>query len=91
MAKEQKSSGRFRLVIVLVIVIIIALGSAGVFYYTKYFSPNVTDKQEYLYIHTGADYKDVLKTVTDEGIVKDPASFDWAARHMNYIKRVKAG
>ncbi|MBS1503320.1 MAG: endolytic transglycosylase MltG [Bacteroidetes bacterium] len=91
MAKEQKSLGRFRLIIVLVIVIIIALGGAGVFYYMKYFSPNVTNKQEYLYIHTGANYNDVLKTVTDDGIVKDPSSFDWAARHMNYVNRVKPG
>jgi UPF0755 protein len=92
MGKKKKSSGTAkRVFIAIVAIIVIAAGVCGAFYYMKYFSPNVTDSQEYLYIHTGATYQDVLKTIKDEGIVKDTASFDWAANHMHYPKRVKPG
>jgi UPF0755 protein len=90
--EEQKKSGSVKkYIIALTAVIIIALGLTGVFYYLKYFGANVTDKQEYLYIHTGATYQDVYKTVRDEGIVKDSASFNWAAQNMKYTTRVKPG
>ena len=92
MEQKKKSSGAAKkYIIALVLIIIIALGLAGAFYYLKYFGPNVTDKQEYLYIHTGATYQDVYKTIKDEGIVKDTSSFNWAANNMNYISRVKPG
>jgi UPF0755 protein len=92
MEKKKKSSGTVKkFIIALVVVIIIALGLTGAFYYFRYFGPNVTDKQEYLYIHTGATYQDVYKTIKDEQIVKDTSSFNWAAENMNYTNRVKAG
>src|ERR1700761_4352703 len=92
MEKKKKSSGTAKkFIIALVVVIIIALGLTGAFYYFRYFGPNVTDKQEYLYIHTGATYQDVYKTIKDEEIVKDTNSFNWAAENMNYANRVKAG
>jgi UPF0755 protein len=75
----------------MVIILIIALGFTGLNYYLKYFGPNVTGKQEYLYIHTGANFNDVFKTIKDEGIVKDSATFYWSAQNMNYITRVKPG
>ncbi|MGZ3764785.1 MAG: endolytic transglycosylase MltG [Mucilaginibacter sp.] len=93
MDQTKTSSGTFKkkFIIGLIIIIIICLGSAGAFYYFKYFSPNVTDKQEYLYIHTGATYQDVYKIIKDKEIVKDTSSFNWAAEHMKYVTRVKPG
>jgi UPF0755 protein len=91
-AKKASSGGTLRkFIVAMVIILIIALGFTGLNYYLKYFSPNVTDKQEYLYIHTDADFKDVYKTIQDKGIVKDTASFYRAAENMNYVSRVKAG
>ena len=92
MEQKEKSSGATKkYIIAFVAIIIIALGLTGLFYYLKYFGPNVTDKQEYLYIHTGATYQDVYKTIRDQEIVKDTASFNWAAQNMKYPTRVKAG
>ncbi|HEY4194161.1 MAG TPA: endolytic transglycosylase MltG [Mucilaginibacter sp.] len=93
MEETKKSSGRFKkkFIIALVSIIIISLGLTGVFYYLRYFGPNVTDKQEYLFIHTGATYQDVYKTIRDEQIVKDTTSFNWAAENMKYKNRVKPG
>lgn len=93
MTTEKKSSSGIlkKFIIALVIIFIISLGLTGLFYYLRYFGPNVTDNKEYLYIHTDATYNDVYKIIRDEKIVKDTVSFNWAAHNMNYIHRVKAG
>lgn len=92
MEQNEKSSGsKGKLIIAIVGIIVVATGIAGGYYYFKYFSPNVTNKEQYLYIHTGANYQDVYKTIQDEGILKDTASFNWAAGKMKYPSRVKPG
>jgi len=94
MAKKEAPSGwrKFKkFIIALIIIIVVALGITCVIYYLNYFGPNVTATEEYLYIHTGASYEDVYKTIRDEGIVKDSTTFNWAALNMKYNLRVKAG
>ncbi|WPU90943.1 endolytic transglycosylase MltG [Mucilaginibacter sabulilitoris] len=91
---EQKAPSKGilkKFIIALVLVIIVLLGFTAANYYFKYFGPNVTGKQQYLYIHTGATYDEVLKTIKQQEMVKDTASFNWAAGNMNYTKRVKPG
>jgi UPF0755 protein len=91
-AKKASSGGTVRkFIVVMVILLIIGLAFTGLNYYHKYFSANVTDKQEYLYIHTDSDFNDVYKTIMEQGIVKDSATFYAAAKNMNYFKRVKPG
>ncbi|QHS57490.1 endolytic transglycosylase MltG [Mucilaginibacter sp. 14171R-50] len=83
--------------IALVVIIIISLAGTGIFYYLRFFGPNVTDKQEYLYIKTGSNLDDVYQSITQQGIVKDTTSFLQAAHSMKYMKvkpgkyRLKAG
>src|ERR1700755_1544763 len=93
MDQTKTSSGTFKkkFIIALVVIIIISLGLTGAFYYLNYFGPNVTDKQEYLYIHTGATYADVYDTIKEKQMVKDTATFNWAAQNMKYVTRVKPG
>jgi UPF0755 protein len=93
MAKKASSNGGVvkKFIIALVIIIVLALGGTCIFYYLRYFGPNVTGDKEYLYIHTGATYDDVYKTIRDEHIVGDTTTFNWAAQNMKYINRVKAG
>jgi UPF0755 protein len=92
MDEKKPSSGIVKkFIIAFVLIVVIALALTGVFYYLRYFGPNVTDKQEYLYIHTGATYDDVYKTIRDEHIVKDTTTFNWAAENMKYVSRVKPG
>ncbi|WP_158828283.1 endolytic transglycosylase MltG [Mucilaginibacter lacusdianchii] len=90
--QTQSSGGTLKkFIIALVAIIILALGITGVLYYLRYFGPNVTDKQEYLYIHTDATYADVYATIRHDGMVKDTTTFNWAAHNMNYVNRVKPG
>ena len=93
MAEEKPTSGGTfkKFLIVLFIIIFVALALTGFNYYRKYFGPNVTDKQEYLFINTGSGFSTVYKTIKNEGIVNDSASFYWAALNMNYNNRVKPG
>jgi UPF0755 protein len=80
-----------KIIIALLIIVIIIFGVIGGFVYLRYFKPNVTDKEAYLYIHTGATYADVYKTIQSEAIVKDTASFNAAAHSMHYVNRIKPG
>lgn len=92
MATEQKKPGTFKkFIIALIVIIVLALAGTGVFYYLRLFGPNVTASQQYLYIHTGATYTDVLDTVKAKGIVKDTTTFNWAAHNMKYVGKVKPG
>ncbi|RYY36735.1 MAG: endolytic transglycosylase MltG [Sphingobacteriaceae bacterium] len=93
MSTEQKpASGRFKkFIIAFAAIVIIALAGTGLFYYLRYFGPNVTDNQEYLYIKTGSEFEDVYTTIREQGIVKDTTTFRWAAINMKYPGRVKPG
>jgi UPF0755 protein len=93
MADQNKPSGGTfkKFVIALVAIIIIALAATGLFYYLSYFGGNVTDKQQYLYINTGATFNEVYSTIREQGIVKDTTTFMWAAHNMHYVDRVKPG
>lgn len=79
-----------KFIVAVVVLIILALGITGLNYYLKYFGGSVTDREEYLYIKTGADFADVYKTIRDQGIVKDTTAFQWAAMNMDY-NRIKPG
>jgi UPF0755 protein len=76
--------------IALVVIIVLSLAGTGIFYYLRFFGPNVTDKQQYLYIKTGSTLDDVFKTISEQGIVKDTTSFLQSAQSMKYVK-VKPG
>jgi UPF0755 protein len=76
--------------IALVVIIVLSLAGTGIFYYLRFFGPNVTDKQQYLYIKTGSSLDDVYKTISEQGIVKDTTSFLQSAHSMKYLK-VKPG
>lgn len=89
--ESKKLSFKAKVIIALAVFVVILLGFTAFNYYLKYFKPNVTDKQEYLYIPTGSEFNDVYKTITEKGIVKDEASFLSAAQNMEYPGRVKPG
>ncbi len=90
-AKKQSTGSTKKFFIALAVIILIGLGGTIIFYYLRYFGPNVTDNEKYLYIRTGAGYDEVYKKIREEGIVKDTATFNWAAQNMKYTGKVKPG
>jgi UPF0755 protein len=92
MSKKKSSGGKSnKFITVVVLILIAAAGWFGWSFYRKYFSPNVTANQQYLYIRTGKGFDDVYATIVKQGIVNDTASFYAAAQSMDYPDRVKAG
>ena len=89
--KSDKLSLKAKAIIALVIIIVIALGVTAFSYYLKYFGPNVSNKEEYLYIRTGSNFNDVYNTIKDKEMVNDTLSFYEAALGMDYPPVVKPG
>lgn len=89
--QDNKISKGYKIIIAFVGFLLIILSITAFNYYQKLFSGNVTDKQEYLYIRSGSEFKDVFKSIKEEGIVKDTVSFLWASENMKYPEKVKAG
>lgn len=89
--KTQKSGLLKKFLIALGILFFLLLAFTGFNYYFKYYGPNVTDNQDYLYIKTGSGFADVLKTIEQQGIVKDTTTFMQVAYSEKYENRVKPG
>ncbi|MGI4020575.1 MAG: endolytic transglycosylase MltG [Janthinobacterium lividum] len=88
---NQKPHLLKKFLIALGLILLLLLAFTGFNYYFKYYGPNVTDEQDYLYIKTGAGFTDVLKTIEEQGIVKDTTSFMQVAYSMKYENHVKPG
>ncbi len=89
-SKKKMSTGT-KLGLAFVAFVMLIGGIIAFNYVWKYLGGNVTDKEAYLYIHTGADFEQVMQEIREKGILEDTASFRTAAIKMNYIQKVKPG
>jgi UPF0755 protein len=89
--KPGKWSGKVRIIIAFVILVFLILGVTFFNYYLRYFGPNVTKKEEYLYVKTGSSFNDVYKTIQAKEMVNDTLSFKETAMDMDYPQVVKPG
>jgi UPF0755 protein len=67
--------------------------AVALFFVFEIFGPNTGSFShgDYLYIHTGATYDDVKKTLQADGFVRDMKSFDFLAKRAGYPDHVHAG
>lgn len=89
-AETKKNKGK-KILLALVLAVIVTGGIFAYRYYNRYFAPNVTDSQSYLYVSTGSTIDSVINNLAEHDILKDTATFRWAAYKMEYPGRVKAG
>ncbi|MFA6947060.1 MAG: endolytic transglycosylase MltG [Pedobacter sp.] len=89
--KSNKLSFKAKVFFAMLALLILILAGSGLNYYLKYFKPNVTANQYYLFIPTCSEFKDVYSTIKTEKMVKDTLSFLNAAQNMDYTGKVKAG
>lgn len=73
------------------ILLLIVVSIAAWIGYDAFMRPSVTDKQEYLYVKTDDTFEDVLRTLTEQQIVKNPTYFQYVAQAMEYPVNVKPG
>ena len=90
-AESKKLSFKAKIAIALAVFVVIILGITAVNYYLKFFGPNVTDNEQYLYIPTGSSFSDVYRTIRENEIVNDTTTFLWSAQNMEYPGKVKPG
>ncbi|NVN95729.1 MAG: endolytic transglycosylase MltG [Bacteroidetes bacterium] len=74
-----------------IVVLLLVACTIGFIFYLKIFSPNVAKEKAYLYIHTNADFKQVMQTIQQENLLKSTTSFEWLANRKGYTNNVKAG
>ena len=93
--KKKKSKKRFILKIVLSVFLLLLIvgGITGYSYYKKIYYPNIktTNSKIYLYIPTGSNFNDLLKILSENGILSDVSSFEWLAEQKNYTNHIKPG
>lgn len=89
MAEKRRS---FRNAFKIIFILLLVLGAVAAWIgYQAFIGPSVTDKQEYLYVKTDDTFDDVMRAVTEQQIVKNPAFFRYIAEAMEYPKSVKPG
>ncbi|MBB5645161.1 endolytic transglycosylase MltG [Pedobacter cryoconitis] len=87
--KEIKKSTKF---IWAAILILLAVGAFyGLKMYKVYFAPNISGKEQYLYIKTGSKIDDLYKEIKDKDLLLDAGSFSQAAVKMDLAERLKPG
>jgi UPF0755 protein len=88
---QKKNASRNKIILIAGLVVLIAGMAVGFLLYQRILAPNVTDKQEYLYIPTGSGFDDLMNNLARNEIVNDTSSFRWVAEKKEYPARVKAG
>lgn len=84
--------GAFRKIAGIILVVVLVLGAVVAWLgYQAFLAPSVTDKQEYLYVKSNDTFADVVRTVTEQQLVKDTRFFRYVAEAMEYPTNVKPG
>ncbi len=75
-----------------VLIVFLILLLAGIFCAWKVFGPTVSaPENKYFYIHTGASYEDVKRSLVDEKILSGTFFFDIISKRVKYNKNIKPG
>jgi len=62
--------------------------------YSYVYQPNITlnkKSEQFIYIPTNSKFSDVVRILSDEGLLIDKNSFEWVAEKKNYRYNIKAG
>ena len=93
-AKPKSSGFRKKVIISFIALIVVFGGGTAYLTYTKIYKPNVDlsgESQAYLYIKTGSNFNDVLRSLLDNRMIKNESSFVWVAERKGYKNKVKPG
>ena len=63
--------------------------------YSRVYQPNIilpeNSSEKYIYIPTGADFSDVVKVLSENGLLINANSFEWLAATKKYTTNIKSG
>ncbi len=89
---SSRSLIRYILFAIALIFVIAGIKIASV--YKQIYGPNIETpekKELFLYIPTGSDYDDVVALLEKENLIKNRATFDWAADKKKYSENIHPG
>jgi len=93
--KTHQGFSKSRILIVsAVVIVIIAFSVVAARYYNRILAPNVKPEGKQpadLYIYTGSTLDDVVQTLRDSNLIRNPDSFLWLARRKNYDSHINPG
>jgi UPF0755 protein len=52
---------------------------------------NFEESKKNFYIKTGSSFDDVIRNIDTQHLIKNPKTFEWIAKQLDYDKKVKAG
>ncbi|MEO8172974.1 MAG: endolytic transglycosylase MltG [Sediminibacterium sp.] len=81
---SRKKTGRFIVIILLIAAAFIAWRLFGS-------NTNFEDNKKSFYIKTGSRFDDVFQDLETQKILKNPGTFKWVAKQLDYDEKVKAG
>jgi UPF0755 protein len=85
----------FKKILVSVVVLIALIGAISAYLaYKVIYQSNVNlggKKSEFIYIHTGSKFDDVMQELKQNNILKSAATFEWLAEKKKYKKAIKPG
>jgi UPF0755 protein len=86
----RASNGRWKWIAFFILSLCLAL---AIYYGYRILGPNTTpfSDHKYFYIHSGSTYRDVVRALEQQGIIKHTGSFEWLARKLDYPAHVYAG
>tara|TARA_B100000902_G_scaffold397708_1_gene462318 strand:+ start:2066 stop:3136 length:1071 start_codon:yes stop_codon:yes gene_type:complete len=97
MSKKRKKikKSKFRKIIIIFFILLL-LGGFGMAYqlYSNIYQPNtvlLNDTDEYIYIPTGSNFDDVLRMLSEKGVLININSFRWVAKQKKYHFNIKSG
>ncbi|MBT3612292.1 MAG: endolytic transglycosylase MltG [Flavobacteriales bacterium] len=93
MKSKKKSSFRK---FVTAFILLAILGCVGMVYelYSRVYQPNVVlpdNTEKYIYIPSNSEFSDVVKVLSENGLLINANSFEWLARQKKYDTNIKAG
>ena len=92
---KSKKKSSFRKFVTAFILLAI-LGCVGMVYelYSRVYQPNVVlpdNTEKYIYIPSNSEFSDVVKVLSENGLLINANSFEWLARQKKYDTNIKAG
>jgi UPF0755 protein len=75
------------------LIILLAAVAIGFFAYNYVYKRNTgfDEKSKLIYIHTGANFSDVVNELKSQHIIKDVNAFEWLSKKKKYINKVRPG
>ncbi len=71
--------------------IVLILGARFLRHYAASNTSKYITSEEYFFVHTGDNYRTVLKRLQDGNVVDNVETFDWMARQLGYPEKIHPG